>query len=309
MKTLLMTTALVAATSFGAIAQTTTGATAPAMTNGATDQVHATHVPGFRASDFMGMTVYALDNEAVRAPQADASARWMSGDSFMAERDQWENVGSVDDIVMSQDGEVRGILLDVGGFLGIGARSVMVSIDDLYFVADSESAEELNDFFVVASLSREALENLPEWDSANLQQGFEHGGAPMTEPGATMGYDNTQTQTGGTDTGLSMDPRTTVPDGYAVMDTNERTVENLTGANVYDAAGDDIGSVDDLVLDGNDGVSHVLVDVGGFLGIGAHTVALSVDDVDVIWNDADGDVRVQAPMTREQLEAMPEYQG
>ena len=322
MNKLMLTTALVAVTSMGAVAQTTdTG-----MTQG------AENVPAFLATDFTGKNLYTLDTEETRAftesrMAEDQSAqdrtrmRWDGTDVFSSSRDSWENVGNIDDIIITMDGEVRGVLIDVGGFLGIGARSVMVDIDDLYFVSDDGSAEDIDDFFVVASMTQDQLEALPEWSEDQLSMGFEqrsYDGA-RAEPGATMGHDgDVAMQEGRTDTmdmqaqdGMTTqtEARTEVPEGYQVMGVEDRTADRLLGADVYGREGESIATVDDLVIGDDGSVTHAIMDVGGFLGMGEHTVALEIDDIDILWNDADGDVRVQLPMTQEEMESLPEYQG
>lgn len=55
----------------------------------------------------------------------------------------------------------------------------------------------------------------------------------------------------------------------------------------------------------NGEISHAIIDVGGFLGIGTHRVAVPVDDL-VIYQK-DDDIRIYLPWTREQLEALPEF--
>lgn len=320
MKKLMLTTALVAATSFGAVAQTSPDAAASAH-----DQVAVTEMPtvqAFLATDFIGKSLYALDNEAVRALDAQAgmsvndpaydeayrSLRWSSSTTFAAARDDWTNIGAINDIVVTQDGEVRGVLADVGGFLGMLSRTVMVDIDDLYFVYEDASTDDLPDFQVVAAMSRDQIEALSEWDAAvDLAQGYTPG-MPDSGHGPADAMPDHQ------DTTMQTAPQP-VPDtdyaadGYAPAVLDERTAEALTGANVHDAENDSIGVVSDLVLDEDSAITHLLVDVGGFLGIGSHTVALPVEDVDILWNDADADVRVHVQMTREQLENMPEHQG
>ena len=328
MNKLMLTTAIVAVTSMGAVAQTADSDMAQTSAN----------VPAFLATDFTGKNLYTLDTDQTRALTQDRTAqdqsaadrnnmRWDSGDVFASERDSWENVGNIDDMVITMDGEIRGILIDVGGFLGIGARSVMVDIDDLYFVSDDSTPEDIDDFFVVASMTQEQLESLPEWSEDQLAMGFEQRGADTThaEPGATMGHDgDVAEQEGRTDTmdmqaqdgtqaqdGMTTqtEARTEVPEGYQVMGVQDRTADRLMGADVYGREGESIAAVDDLVI-GDDGtVTHAIMDVGGFLGMGEHTVALEIDDIDILWNDADGDVRVQLPMTQEEMESLPEYQG
>lgn len=347
MKHLLLTTALVTVTAFGATAQTAPATPVAPATEQVQAQAPAANVPAFLATQFTGMTLYTLDSEAVRTlPAADApydrSVRWTSTDAFVAERDAWESVGSISDIVMTQDGEIRGILIDVGGFLGMFARTVMIDIDQLYFVADESTAENLSDYFVVASMSREQLEALPEWDNANLTTGYAPrnwgaattGEAPMGD--ATMGDTSMGDATvttpapgfgnatdAGTDTAAApaapVTPGMTsgevfpaaavTPEGYVVVEATVPTADQLIGASVFDAAGDSVGNVSDLVLAPGDGVSDVIVDVGGFLGIGSKSVALPLAEAEVLWNQETDSVRVHLPMTREQLEALPEHQG
>ena len=51
----------------------------------------------------------------------------------------------------------------------------------------------------------------------------------------------------------------------------------LIGASVTNDAGDTIGNIDSLILDGRFRVVAAVVDVGGFLGIGARQVELAMD--------------------------------
>lgn len=53
-------------------------------------------------------------------------------------------------------------------------------------------------------------------------------------------------------------------------------------------------------------ISHVVLDVGGFLGIGTHTVAVPMEELQV-FRDEGNNLRVYLPWTEAQLEALPEY--
>ncbi len=83
------------------------------------------------------------------------------------------------------------------------------------------------------------------------------------------------------------------------------TAEEIIGRNVVDIAGDNVGSVGDLMLGPDGQISHVMVDVGGFLGIGTRTVALEVGSLTAEQGDG-GDFVVA--LTREQIEALPQYE-
>lgn len=52
-------------------------------------------------------------------------------------------------------------------------------------------------------------------------------------------------------------------------------------------------------------ISHAIIDVGGFLGMGEHRVAIPVGDLVVYRKDTD--IRIYLPWTRQQLEALPEF--
>ncbi len=348
MKHLMLSSALVTVMSFGAMAQTDPAAEAPAdpAATDMTTQAPATApgaaatdmaatqgdmVPAFVASDFIGMNVHAIDGEALPAVESDQtgaayerSLRWSSTDRFTAERDLWEDIGNIGDVVMTQDGSVRGILVDVGGFLGIGARTVMVDAENLYFVADDSTPEDLGDFFVVATYSREQLEALPEFDASTLGAGFPvqdwsmndaampAGGMDATTDMAAAPVDGMGTDMGGpvNDSIATNDTvRTSEDPAFTTVEASELTAEQIIGATVEDAEGSNAGSVEDLVLDDQNGVSDVIVDVGGFLGIGAHRVALPVDGSQILWNSETDELRIQISMTKEELEALPEHQG
>ncbi|WMT85875.1 PRC-barrel domain-containing protein [Pelagibacterium sp. 26DY04] len=83
----------------------------------------------------------------------------------------------------------------------------------------------------------------------------------------------------------------------------------IIGETIYNSTGDDaeaIGDVNDFVLDQNGEIGAVVVGVGGFLGIGQKNVAINWDELELA-QDMDGNNRLVAAMTREQLEAAAEF--
>lgn len=50
-----------------------------------------------------------------------------------------EQIGSVDDILIDRDGNVLGIIVGVGGFLGIGERDVAIPIEAVEFVLGTDA--------------------------------------------------------------------------------------------------------------------------------------------------------------------------
>jgi sporulation protein YlmC with PRC-barrel domain len=88
------------------------------------------------------------------------------------------------------------------------------------------------------------------------------------------------------------------PDG--VMETRK-----LIGARIKDTAGKDLGEIDQLLVNQNDGkVSHVVVGVGGLAGIGETHVVVPWSDVKVRWERDNAVVS----MDRAALDKAPRYE-
>ena len=84
----------------------------------------------------------------------------------------------------------------------------------------------------------------------------------------------------------------------------ELTTETLDGATIYGADDHKVGHVSHV--HGVGPSSQIIVDVGGFLGLGAKPVAVGAGDLDFM-RDEDGDVHAVTTWTKEQLEKMPEH--
>jgi hypothetical protein len=346
-KALLTSTALVVGLALPVMAQD--AATSPFQTEAMG--------PSVTASDLIGARVYA--SEAA-----------IDAESYAGLQEGWDDIGEVHDVILSRDGSVDAVLVDIGGFLGIGERQVAVDMAALHFVQDD--ATDADDWFLVLQADRATLDTAPEWvipgaepqvdastdagtdvvptedatgdqavatdtevapatteDQAATETLTED---PVTEDQAAdvTATDPTATDpaTGSTATGSTaadttvVDPNATdatttdtaategtmaFPEGYAEVNREELTAELLTGANVHDMTDKSIAEVSDLVLTDDGQVTDVILDVGGFLGIGARTVAIPMDRLTVARNDA-GDITLWVDMTKEELEALPEHE-
>lgn len=88
------------------------------------------------------------------------------------------------------------------------------------------------------------------------------------------------------------------------LTTTELTPAVLEGATVYGADDHKVGKVDHV--HGVGAGSQAIIDVGGFLGIGAKPVAVPLTDLDFM-RDEDGDVHAVTTWTKDQLKDMPEH--
>lgn len=71
----------------------------------------------------------------------------------------WNEIGEIEDIILSKDGQMIGIVGEVGGFLDIGDKHVLISIDDVNLVPVDDKT-----YAFVTRLNEEQLEELPEVD-------------------------------------------------------------------------------------------------------------------------------------------------
>jgi hypothetical protein len=83
------------------------------------------------------------------------------------------------------------------------------------------------------------------------------------------------------------------------------TAEKLIGADIVSPGGDDVGEIDDLLIDKNGRANNVVVDVGSFLGIGGKNVVLDLKALTPA-KGSDGDLVTN--MNKDQLKALPEYE-
>lgn len=312
MKTLLMTTAIMA------------GLAAPALAQDANTMFQTEAAgPSVTASDLIGARIYA--SEAA-----------VDAESYAGVQEGWNDIGEVNDLVIGRDGTVDAVLVDIGGFLGIGERQVAVDMAALRFVQDD--ATDVDDWFLVLQADRASLDTAPEWvmpgydnradvqtdgtvatdgttgevvltdDAATAQTRAEADAQAQVDAQAQADANATQPAEGTVAADVDAGARgaMTLPEGYTSVDRTVLTAEMLTGANVRDLNDSSIAEISDLVLTGEGQVTDVILDVGGFLGIGARSVAIPLDRLTVAQGGA-GDVAIWVDMSKEELEALPEY--
>jgi sporulation protein YlmC with PRC-barrel domain len=102
--------------------------------------------------------------------------------------------------------------------------------------------------------------------------------------------------------------------------TGQWRASKLVGVDLYNEQNENIGEVDDVIIDPSGKVDGVIVSVGGFLGMGEHHVLMKIDQIKFSnkagttsttstssnskqWYPDRGTVNV----TKDQLKAMPEF--
>jgi len=94
----------------------------------------------------------------------------------------------------------------------------------------------------------------------------------------------------------------------------------LSGVNVYNDANEKVGEISDVIIDSHGQVKGVVLEAGGFLGLGTHYVLVKMDSLKFA-NKADKTTggktsdsskqwypdRAVMNVTKDQLKAMPEF--
>src|SRR5690606_13798639 len=251
-RTLLTTTAIAVLMGSSAFAQATT-TPAPATDGQAVEAPAATD--GVTGSDLNTGAAQTTDiNEPwdmsagyVAADTDNLGSRLMGQPVYSTTGDDAEQIGTINDIVFSAEGEITAVVIGVGGFLGIGEKSVAVDFQSLEFTLAADNTERW-----VLPTTAEALTNAPDfvWAEDEPVDGGATGDAMAPAPGAVVApapdaavtpapagdavapagdamapaatNDNTAVAPG------AFEPR----EGYATIERQALTADNLTGATV-----------------------------------------------------------------------------
>lgn len=260
-----------------------------------------------RDADMDRMADAAMEQNGLTIRAADLSGRavYIPGDGVSADdiedemtdaADDWERVGEIGSVILSRDGQIKSITLDAGGFLGMGEKEVETSMDELRFVRDSD--EDADDAYFVVYTGDPA--KLEEQDIFDRDRAEEDGNWVMTPDYAeeTRMDDDRET--------MRENDLTTAMDADQMA---KLTADDLEGQTVYGSDGESIGEVDELVLGDQGEISEVVVDVGGFLGIGEKPVALPFSDLQISQDPDDMNaIKVSTRHTQEELEAMESWE-
>jgi sporulation protein YlmC with PRC-barrel domain len=86
----------------------------------------------------------------------------------------------------------------------------------------------------------------------------------------------------------------------------DRLASNWIGQTIYNQANESVGDVNDLLIDKDGKIAAVIIGVGGFLGIGEKNVAISFDSIQSS-TDENGNLKFMVSVTKEELDAAPEF--
>jgi sporulation protein YlmC with PRC-barrel domain len=111
---------------------------------------------------------------------------------------------------------------------------------------------------------------------------------------------------GTADTGMKMADTATVKLKYVTVKPADVMSSKLVGTTVYNNKNENVGEVEDLVIENGKTVTGVVVSVGGFLGMGESYVVL--DPSTLAISNKDGKWAVHADTDKDTLKNAPKFE-
>lgn len=113
-----------------------------------------------RTRDITGGPVYSVGANYDETTWSDVNDReTYSYQNYAYGTDEYRQIGEIEDIVLDESGQMVGLVAEVGGFLDIGDKHVMVSVEDLRLEPVDDQT-----YSYITRLTEEQLEELPSVD-------------------------------------------------------------------------------------------------------------------------------------------------
>lgn len=93
-----------------------------------------------------------------------SSTGWDQPEMLNERPAEWQDIAKVNDIVLDESGQVVGYIADIGGFLGIGAKKVLLGEDAIHMVSVG------NDTFFATNYTKDELKALPDFDEKTVRK-------------------------------------------------------------------------------------------------------------------------------------------
>ncbi len=208
-----------------------------------------------------------------------------------------EEVGEVDDLIMSRNGKIKEVVLSVGGFLGTGYRLVAAPLKALRKGVGGE---------LRYNVTREQLDKFPSF--SYRREGFDEYsfysppppyGSFVIPPPGFQGYYPYGHFYGSTSKGKYRGEYGAW--GWEYYPERLR-VSALLKRHIWNEDGQDVGEIDDLLIDRNGKAEKIVLSVGEFLGMEEKLIALPFEPLKV------SGAGIVLPWTLRQLKELPKFQ-
>jgi sporulation protein YlmC with PRC-barrel domain len=197
--------------------------------------------------------------------------------------EQSEEIGEIDDLIISRNGKIKKVILSVGEFVGVGERLVAIPF---------RSVKRDGTGHVVYNVGREQLRDYPRFDYR--KEGL-YGEPYYPSPLFSTGYSPY----------ASLPPRMrcrgeSIPWAWEYYPERLR-VSALLDRGVLNNTGQEVAELSELMISPEGRVEQIILDAGGFLRIDEKLVAvpfkpLKITDLGIVYN-----------ITKEQLQKSPVF--
>ncbi len=229
-----------------------------------------TETPKFIPQDTM-IALSSLNGHKLYLPAKDEPLAEIDLEELKEPMEGWTMAGQISEVVISRDGTLRGIIVDAGGFLGKGATRVL-SLNDLRFLPD---ADEENEFFLLYTGQKEDLKAAPEYneDDVRLRAADMQEGGEMIE----------------------------------IVQLSDLDSEEFLGLAAFGQNDNWIGEISQVTFSEDGQIKMVILDIGGFLGLGETQVAVPLDMIELRRLGGD-DLRAYVSATEKELQEMEPWE-
>lgn len=235
--------------------------------------------PADRSED----TIYMMTITTVGAAdtQGYLASNLMGRTVYASKAEDADAVGDVNDVVIGNDGSVKAVILGVGGFIGMGEKDVAIAFDRLSMAKTSE-----DEYRLTTNATKAELEGAQayERDERLMMRDSAVGETERTKPTSRDAFLAGKTKLTG----------------------EKLSAEAIINAATYDTQWNSIGEIGDVLVSADGKLDAMIVDVGGFLGLGEKPVAISAEEVE-FYKGGSEEVYVLVPYTSKELESAKSY--
>ena len=182
----------------------------------------------YLATTLIGQRVHAVDmSEMTIDPATPLPAGTVA---------EWDDIGEIGDLIVGVDGTLQAVVVDVGGFLGLGEKEVAVRWDALVGVREDDDPSE---YFLGLNATQEMLDAAPELERVEADM-VEVETVEADEADATVtvveGGDATVVETTGGDAETPAADAETMETDAEATDADAQTMETDADATETDGA-------------------------------------------------------------------------
>jgi uncharacterized protein YrrD len=112
-------------------------------------EAHMDRANMIRSRDITGGEVYSMAD----------SGMWNDDTMYESVEDGWNDIGEIEDIILDRSGQMTGIVAEVGGFLDIADKHVVIPVDNVRLVPVDDKS-----YGIVTNMTEEQLEELQDVD-------------------------------------------------------------------------------------------------------------------------------------------------